>query len=434
MNSPANSTEVARLYKDFSDSVIANNDDAVRRIYRELLRLGCPRAEIVDEALRLAGRSQAGCAAPELTEPINKSNSIERVFAIDRLSKLPAVKEPVPGVVEHGWGANQSTPVSKVDNGSGPILASLGSKAGAVSSEENNPAYGDNSPMPLLESGGGIGVLLRSPIARLAAVLGIVLCISLAVLAFLPGRGTAEKATPPEAAVAAMAPTPKSSSAALPVQSVTSALGETKAQEPTASAAGASQTAVLHADSKAVDYSTSKVANTRDRPGEVEPNSTASLHTPLSAAVAGKDVSLPQTHRETEAARAAETVTNRHELPDDGAPPVVTGAAAGDVITSELPRNTRLSKGDIAALLTRADTLVGTADIMSARLFYETAANHGSGEAALRLGETYDPEFIARARLRGVRGNVARAAFWYKRARDLGLREAEILLGSLPAN
>jgi hypothetical protein len=434
MNSPLNSPEVARLYKEFSDSVTANDDDAVRRIYRELLRLGCPRAEIFDEALRLAGRNQAICAEPGLTERIAKSNSMELVFAIHRLSKLPVVKEPVTGVAEHDWGANQSAPVSKLENGGDPVLATLGSKSDAVSSEENNPAFGDGSPMPLLESDGGIGVLLRSPITRFAAVLGIVVCTLSAVLAFLPGRGTAEKATPVEEALAAMPPTPRSSSAALPVQSVTSAFGETKAQQLTGSAAGASQTAVPLADSKAVDHSGSQAAKSRGRPGEAEPNSTASVAASLSAAAAGKDVSLPQTHRETAAARAAEPVINTHELTDDGVSPGVAAPAASNVITSEWPRNPALSKGDIAALLTRADTLVGTGDIMSARLFYERAANHGSGEAALRLGETYDPDFIARARLRGVRANVASAAFWYKRARDLGLREAEILLGSLPAN
>ncbi|TMJ86764.1 MAG: sel1 repeat family protein [Alphaproteobacteria bacterium] len=88
----------------------------------------------------------------------------------------------------------------------------------------------------------------------------------------------------------------------------------------------------------------------------------------------------------------------------------------------------------MAALISRGDSLLGTGDFVSARLFYERAANAGSGEAALRLGETYDPQFLAQAHLRGARGNIATAVFWYKRARDLGTREAEILLGGLPSN
>jgi len=52
-----NSTEVSRLYEKFSDSFRADDDEAVRRIYRQLLRLGRPRAEIVEEAVRLASSS-----------------------------------------------------------------------------------------------------------------------------------------------------------------------------------------------------------------------------------------------------------------------------------------------------------------------------------------------------------------------------------------
>ena len=78
-------------------------------------------------------------------------------------------------------------------------------------------------------------------------------------------------------------------------------------------------------------------------------------------------------------------------------------------------------------LLARGDSLLGVGDVASARLFYERAANGGDGQAALRLGETYDPAFLERARLR-VQGDAARAVFWYGRARELGASEVEILL------
>jgi len=66
--------------------------------------------------------------------------------------------------------------------------------------------------------------------------------------------------------------------------------------------------------------------------------------------------------------------------------------------------------------------------VASARLFYERAADAGNGEAALRLGETFDPNFLKRAKLRAVQGDAAAAVFWYRRARELGVAEAEILL------
>jgi TPR repeat protein len=77
--------------------------------------------------------------------------------------------------------------------------------------------------------------------------------------------------------------------------------------------------------------------------------------------------------------------------------------------------------------LERGNRLFAVGDIASARLFYERAADSGDGQAALRLGETYDPAFLQRAQLR-VPGNRALAVFWYRRARELGVAEAEILL------
>jgi len=83
---------------------------------------------------------------------------------------------------------------------------------------------------------------------------------------------------------------------------------------------------------------------------------------------------------------------------------------------------------ETAALLARGDALFGVGDVSSARLFYERAADAGDGQAALRLGETYDPTFLERAKLRAVQGDAAAAIFWYRRARELGVAEAEILL------
>ena len=82
----------------------------------------------------------------------------------------------------------------------------------------------------------------------------------------------------------------------------------------------------------------------------------------------------------------------------------------------------------MAMLLSRGDSLFANGDVVSARLFYERAAEAGHGQAALRLGESYDPAFLAQARLYGIRSDLSAAVFWYRRARELGLGEAEILL------
>ncbi len=91
----------------------------------------------------------------------------------------------------------------------------------------------------------------------------------------------------------------------------------------------------------------------------------------------------------------------------------------------------RPSTAQIAELLARGDALLRTGDVASARLFYERAANVGDGRAALRLGATFDPAFLDRDALRGVRGDPAQARYWYDRARDFDEAEAEHRLKSL---
>ena len=128
----------------------------------------------------------------------------------------------------------------------------------------------------------------------------------------------------------------------------------------------------------------------------------------------------------------------RHE-PDVAAPSagpgLATPAKAPHAETAApLPAaGARLSAEDMGALLARGDTLLSLGDVVSARLFYERAVDAGGGLAAIRLGETFDPLFLDRVRLRGVRGDPGAAVFWYRRARDLGATDAEVLLEALKA-
>ncbi len=84
------------------------------------------------------------------------------------------------------------------------------------------------------------------------------------------------------------------------------------------------------------------------------------------------------------------------------------------------PAGQQLSPTEIAALVARGDAFLSAADVVSARLFYERAANAGDSAAALRLGATFDPNFLGRVGVRGNPGDPAQAASWYRRARDLG--------------
>jgi TPR repeat protein len=88
---------------------------------------------------------------------------------------------------------------------------------------------------------------------------------------------------------------------------------------------------------------------------------------------------------------------------------------------------------EAAGLVTRGDQLFGTRDVIAARLFYERAAEAGDGQGALRMGMTFDPLFLERSGLHGVRGDPAQAMSWYGRASALGNTEAEQLQSGLQA-
>ena len=117
------------------------------------------------------------------------------------------------------------------------------------------------------------------------------------------------------------------------------------------------------------------------------------------------------------------------------APPGSATAAGAPHTKSVAPaastNGSRLSAEEMAALLARGDKLLSVGDVASARLFYERAAGAGGGLAATRLGETFDPLFLDRIHLSGVRGDPTAASFWYHRAHDLGATDAEVLLKAL---
>ena len=91
----------------------------------------------------------------------------------------------------------------------------------------------------------------------------------------------------------------------------------------------------------------------------------------------------------------------------------------------------KLTSDEVKTLVARGDLMLGSGDVTSARLFYERAADAPDAQAALRLGESYDPEFLAAARLSRAAGSVPLAAQWYRRAAELGAPDADTLLRAL---
>jgi hypothetical protein len=89
------------------------------------------------------------------------------------------------------------------------------------------------------------------------------------------------------------------------------------------------------------------------------------------------------------------------------------------------PASSRPSATANSELLARGDAFLEVGDIASARLYYERAADAESGPAALRMGATFDTVFTRRAFLGAFTADPEKALFWYRRARELGVGEAE---------
>ncbi|MGA7326956.1 MAG: hypothetical protein WBX25_21310 [Rhodomicrobium sp.] len=84
--------------------------------------------------------------------------------------------------------------------------------------------------------------------------------------------------------------------------------------------------------------------------------------------------------------------------------------------------------------LKRAESLLKSGDISAARLILETLSDQGSGQAAYALGMTYDPLFFRSNFIRGMEPEPSKAMVWYKRAFELGHKEASTAMLRLETN
>ena len=169
-----------------------------------------------------------------------------------------------------------------------------------------------------------------------------------------------------------------------------------------------------------------------------KPTAVPDLAAPFAKPAAVPDLAAPSAKPAGPSLAAAATAPP--DEPDVAAPSaepgLATPARAPETKTAAPPVSTsgsRLSAEEMAALLARGDNLLSVGDVASARLFYERAVDGGGGLAAIRLGETFDPLFLDRVHLSGVRGDPGVALLWYRRARDLGAIDAEVLLKALEA-
>jgi hypothetical protein len=78
----------------------------------------------------------------------------------------------------------------------------------------------------------------------------------------------------------------------------------------------------------------------------------------------------------------------------------------------------------ITILIERGEEFLKSGDIAAARISLTRAANAGNAQAALEVGMTFDPGFLAQKGVLGFAPDVAQAREWYDRAIKLGSSEA----------
>ncbi len=85
----------------------------------------------------------------------------------------------------------------------------------------------------------------------------------------------------------------------------------------------------------------------------------------------------------------------------------------------------------IADLIAHGNKMVSVGYFPGARAYFQRAAEAGSGEAAITMGETYDPGFIAQMGAQGIRPEPDQAIAWYERAKALGAAGADDKIATL---
>jgi hypothetical protein len=211
------------------------------------------------------------------------------------------------------------------------------------------------------------------------------------------------------------------------VQSGTMASSRLEAPEATARSNGSPAEAEQHASvsdqpSNAAMATPESIAKpTPSDAGRAPVENMSTLSPTLPSAIAVPD----------QTAEAPEALSNvPSPAPEEKQSTTSTTSPATSPTATRFPSNQQ-RPSEIAALVTRGDAFLSTGDIVSARLFYERAADEGDGGAALRLGATFDPGFLSRTGIRGAPSDPAQASSWYRRALELGNSAAQEALRDL---
>ncbi len=200
---------------------------------------------------------------------------------------------------------------------------------------------------------------------------------------------------------------------------ITQKITEQTASKPAAQPEPVAATTVASAASPLVP-----AINTSAPPTPIEPSKMAA-EVPATAPPAPSLASAPNVTQATTIA-PAKTVTAIV------VPPKTSEPAIAPVQPKELPPKD--SSIDAARLIALSAKSIAVGDISAARSLLERAILSGDGSAFFALAETYDPQFLARLRLRGsVLADETKAKDLYRMAEQAGFSGATERLNALGA-
>jgi len=149
---------------------------------------------------------------------------------------------------------------------------------------------------------------------------------------------------------------------------------------------------------------------------------------PWPAPDAGRDLAYNRRETPTTGAAALAAVPAPHAA----APPLPpTQAEADNAIAPPPAAAPRIANEDLVTLLARGRTQLANGDVSAARLAFRRAAEGGDAQAALALGGTFDPLVLRSLGAIGVAADPDQARGWYKKAAELGSRDAPQRLNQL---
>jgi hypothetical protein len=365
--------DLDRLRQELAECIYAAGD--ARHGYREPLDEGLSRQQLFNEVLRLLdGTDPLAPARKASPEPPAASDAAEHKGSSPPMLALERTPEPV------ARSDADDHKMSTAEQAASRIQPAIEAEPSHISAEANIASSGSDEP--------------RRPAARFSKLRRVLAGISIfiALTAAVVGGLLLVVRPPP--------PKPITAVASIPDLSIQSPIQQEDRKGPAETA------------------DASIATDTRPAP-DPEPPGLETQQITVPSTVATEPV-VPQGTQAKETQPTAVIPTDTALVPVT-APPIQNDANA-------------LSKEAVPELLAQGDARFAAGDLASARLLYERAANAGDAQAALRLGQSYDPYFLAFTHFTKVRGSPATAAQWYLQADKLGAAEAQGLLRALASD